>query len=71
MQDVLKMITGVEADPCVSIILNTHRTHPDHERDPIVLKNMLTEAGTSPGQQLRPKHSENHNGEPGIHGCHH
>lgn len=44
MKDVLKMIMGLEADPCVSIILNTHRTHPDHDRDPIVLKNMITEA---------------------------
>lgn len=30
--------------PCVTISLNTHRTHPDREKDKIVLKNLLTEA---------------------------
>lgn len=30
--------------PCVTISLNTHRTHPDSEQDRILLKNLLKEA---------------------------
>lgn len=30
--------------PCVTISLNTHRTHPDRDKDKIILKNLLTEA---------------------------
>jgi hypothetical protein len=30
--------------PCVTITLETHRTAPDNKRDPIVLKNLLTQA---------------------------
>jgi len=30
--------------PCVTISLNTHRTHPDNEKDKILLKNLLREA---------------------------
>lgn len=30
--------------PCVTISLNTHRTHPDNAQDEIVLKNLLKEA---------------------------
>jgi len=31
--------------PCVTISLNTHRTHPDTDKDAILLKNLLKEAG--------------------------
>jgi len=31
--------------PCVTISLNTHRTHPDSDKDAILLKNLLKEAG--------------------------
>ncbi|MEO8711196.1 MAG: hypothetical protein ABI405_03680 [Parafilimonas sp.] len=31
-------------NPCVTISLNTHRTHPDNAQDEIVLKNLLKEA---------------------------
>lgn len=31
-------------DPAVSVLLPTHRTAPDNQRDPIVLKNLLVEA---------------------------
>ena len=30
--------------PCVTISLNTHRTHPDNAQDEILLKNLLKEA---------------------------
>ncbi|MEZ4689268.1 MAG: hypothetical protein R3A12_03450 [Ignavibacteria bacterium] len=30
--------------PCVTISMNTHRTHPDNDQDVIQLKNLLKEA---------------------------
>lgn len=33
-----------ESTPCITISLNTHRTHPDNEKDKILLKNLLKEA---------------------------
>ena len=45
MINVLNKLKKVTADCCVTIIMNTHRTLPDNEKDLIVLKNMLKEAG--------------------------
>jgi hypothetical protein len=39
----LQLLTAHKGYPCVSILLPTHRTRPDNERDPIVLKNLLAE----------------------------
>lgn len=33
-----------EQNPCVTISLNTHRTHPDNAKDEILLKNLLKDA---------------------------
>lgn len=33
-----------KSNPCVTVSLNTHRTHPDSLKDQIVLKNLLNEA---------------------------
>ncbi len=39
------VLLGKEVNnPCVTISLNTHRTHPDNEQDKILLKNLLKEA---------------------------
>ncbi len=38
-----KLATEINS-PCVTISLNTHRTHPDNEQDEILLKNLLKEA---------------------------
>lgn len=40
----LKQLKDETGKYCVSIIMNTHRTSPDNEKDPIVLKNHLKEA---------------------------
>ena len=40
----LKELAVEQSAPCVSISLNTHRTHPDNAQDSIVLKNLLKEA---------------------------
>src|SRR4051812_24025291 len=44
MNSVLKKLKDTTSDCCVTIILNTHRTLPDNEKDPIVLKNLIKEA---------------------------
>lgn len=46
LQSTLKELKSVRANPCVSIFVKTHRTHPDNEKDPIALKNELAEAAT-------------------------
>lgn len=42
----LKTLKSIVADPCITIIMNTHRTRPDNARDPITLKNLVKEAET-------------------------
>lgn len=44
MNEVLKKIKEIRAEGCVTIILNTHRTRPDNEKDPLNLKNLVKEA---------------------------
>ena len=44
MDSLLKRIKDINAEACVTIILNTHRTHPDNERDPLLLKNLVKNA---------------------------
>ncbi len=40
----LSALKNIQAENCVTIILNTHRTAPDNQKDPIKLKNMVREA---------------------------
>lgn len=44
METKLKELKNVRAENCVTIILNTHRTLPDSEKDVIQLKNLIKEA---------------------------
>ncbi|WP_027377702.1 AOC03_06830 family ribosome hibernation factor [Kaistella palustris] len=37
-------LQNAKAKNCVTIILNTHRTLPDNEKDPLLLKNLLKDA---------------------------
>lgn len=46
MNTTLKELKDITSDCCVTIILQTHRTLPDNEKDPIVLKNLIKEAQT-------------------------
>jgi len=41
----LKKAAAIRGEACVTISLNTHRTAPDYLKDPILLKNLLKEAG--------------------------
>lgn len=44
MNTLLKKLKDIKSDCCITIILNTHRTKPDNQKDPILLKNLLKEA---------------------------
>lgn len=44
LKEQIQRIALKRNNPCVSISLNTHRTHPDNLQDGIKLKNMLNEA---------------------------
>jgi len=40
----LEKLASEKSSPCVTISMNTHRTHPDNLQDAIVLRNLLKEA---------------------------
>ncbi|MFU8842307.1 MAG: hypothetical protein ACNA7V_00720 [Bacteroidales bacterium] len=44
MDTLLREIKNIKSDCCVTVILNTHRTTPDSQKDPILLKNLVKEA---------------------------
>lgn len=44
MNTTLKRLRKIRSGNCITIALNTHRTHPDTEKDAIVLKNLVAEA---------------------------
>lgn len=44
LREQLEKLAKVRSHPCVTISLNTHRTHPDNVQDGILLKNLGTEA---------------------------
>jgi hypothetical protein len=43
LKETLKELMAVEGYPCVSVLLPTHRTFPDNQQDPILLKNLIKE----------------------------
>lgn len=44
LKEILQKLANEKNNPCVTISLNTHRTHPDNQQDEIILKNLLKEA---------------------------
>lgn len=44
LKEQLLKLVNEKKQPCVSISLNTHRTHPDNAQDEVMLKNLLKEA---------------------------
>lgn len=44
LKEIVQKLANEKNEPCVSISLNTHRTHPENQQDEIVLKNLLKEA---------------------------
>lgn len=41
MREALERLSKIKAPVCVSVILKTHKTHPENEKDPILLKNLI------------------------------
>jgi hypothetical protein len=46
MEDALMTLSQYHGAPAVTILLSTHRTHPDNKQDPINLKKLIAEAET-------------------------
>lgn len=44
LKEHLRKIASEKNTPCVTISLNTHRTHPENAKDEVMLKNLLKEA---------------------------
>jgi hypothetical protein len=44
MNLLLKKAKDIQSEGCVSIIVKTHRTKPDNQHDPVLLKNLVKEA---------------------------
>lgn len=44
MKEMLERMINVESDCCVTVVLNTHRTKPNIQKDVITLKNLISEA---------------------------
>jgi hypothetical protein len=44
LKEQLSKLASEQNRPCVTISLNTHRTHPDNQKDEVMLKNLLKEA---------------------------
>jgi len=43
-QEILSRLAQERNNPCITISLNTHRTHPDNTHDKVLLKNLCKEA---------------------------
>lgn len=46
MEQALMTLSQYHGAPAVTILLSTHRTHPDNKQDPINLKKLVAEAET-------------------------
>lgn len=46
MRETLERLSKIQAPICVTVILRTHKTHPENQKDSIQLKNLINEAST-------------------------
>lgn len=44
LKETIQRLADEKNEPCVTISLNTHRTHPENQQEEIILKNLLKEA---------------------------
>jgi len=44
MRETLERLSKIQAPACVTLVLNTHKTHPENKQDSIHLKNLITKA---------------------------
>lgn len=45
MKETLEKLSKIKAPVCVTLIARTHKTHPENQKDEILLKNLISEAG--------------------------
>jgi hypothetical protein len=38
--DLIHELLAVQAEPCISLYMPTHRSHPENDQDPILFKNI-------------------------------
>lgn len=55
MREVLKRVKDIYSECCVTILMNTHRTLPENQQDPILLKNLVKEVKTRLPQEFDAK----------------
>ncbi len=53
MKEIIEELTGIRGEACVTITAKSYRTHPDNQKDPIRVKNLIKEAE----QRLRADYS--------------
>jgi len=53
MNPLLKKVKDIYVEGCVSIIMNTHRTKPNNQKDLINLKNLIKNAEESAKRTYR------------------
>jgi hypothetical protein len=59
IKEMLQKVKNVQADFCVSILLETHRTHPENKKDAILLKNLIDDARERLLKKYEPAEIEN------------
>ena len=57
-KDLLTQASQIHQEGCVTISMNTHRTGPDYQKDPILLNNLLKQAGLRLATQLGVKDAQ-------------
>lgn len=46
MKDIIEKLSSAKGEASVTILVRTHRSHPDNQQDPLALKNLIKEAST-------------------------
>jgi len=52
IKDILKRVKDIYSYPCITIQIETHRTRPKNQQDPIALKNMIQEVEDRLSQEM-------------------
>ncbi|MFN3999750.1 hypothetical protein [Algoriphagus sp.] len=59
-KEILQELLSVEASPCISLYMPTHRTHPENLQDPIRFKNLMKELEESLLRKYSNDETESH-----------
>ncbi len=58
LRNEVKHLQSIKGYPCLSILMPTHRHHPENQQDSIRLKNLVNEAKKRMSTELRPEDTE-------------